>query len=605
MLNRRQWFPAIALLLLIAAAGAAFVHFSSSVPAPPSSPAAASGGPPVVDLGALHSARRLGVLASSPEEQRLAQQAVRVADHEVDLAFAGALWEASQRPPQQSDEIARLRDRITQVDSDLKDEEAQHQQRTARLAAASPTDKDALQEQITLLEALRDLDQEDLADARQDLMRAGGDPEGDILRLRDAHEAAEHDATSQTVPAFAPSPSTNLVSGSLLTHLQQWFAIRSTRQSLEQQANQALASKQALTDLQQRHEVNLRQQTGKRQQVREQAHAGVKSATTAAPAPDVITDLRHFTNIRRTLANLKERIQDEKTLGETYKSWAALVAGDQRASVRNLLRDVLGILVIILLVYFCGWLVESQFAAHDIGGQRRATLRSVVRYALQFLGVMGILLIVLGVPSQLSTVLGLAGAGLTVALKDFIVGFFGWFVLMGRNGLRVGDWVEIEGVTGEVAEVGLLRTVLLETGNWTDAGHPTGRKVAFVNSFAIEGHFFNFSTAGQWLWDELQVLAPPGEDLYALIDETLKVVTEATEANAHLAEEEWQRSTTHYRLQSVSATPALSVRPTREGIEIRIRYIARAAERLELRTRLYQQVVELLHKKAEATSKET
>ncbi len=603
MLNRRQWYPAIALLLLIAAVGAAFVHFSSSVPAPPSS-AATSGGPPAVDLDALHTARRLSALASTPEEQRLALQAVRDADHEVDLAFAGALWEASQRPPQQSDEITQLRDRINQVTSDLKDEESQHQQLTARLAAAGSADKDELQQQITLLEALRDLDKEDLEDARQDLMRAGGDPEGDILRLRDAHEAAERDATSQAVPAPAPSRSDRLGSGSLLSHLQQWFAIRTTRQSLEQQAAHAMTTRQALTDLQQQRQTTLQQQTGKRQQLREQAHAGVKPATQAAPASDVIADLRHFTNVRRTLANLKQRIQDEQTLGDTYKSWAALVAGDQRAAVRSILRDVLGILVIILLVNFCGWLVESLFAARDIGGERRATLRSVVRYALQFLGVMGILLIVLGVPSQLSTVLGLAGAGLTVALKDFIVGFLGWFVLIGRNGLRVGDWVEIEGVTGEVAEVGLLRTVLLETGNWTDAGHPTGRKVAFVNSYAIEGHFFNFSTAGQWLWDELNVLVPPGEDLYALIDETLKVVTEATEANAHLAEEEWQRSNSRYRLKSVSATPALSVRPTHDGIEIRIRYVARAAERLELRTRLYQQVVDLLHQRAEAAAKQ-
>jgi small-conductance mechanosensitive channel len=76
-----------------------------------------------------------------------------------------------------------------------------------------------------------------------------------------------------------------------------------------------------------------------------------------------------------------------------------------------------------------------------------------------------ILIVILGVPSQMPTIIGLAGAGLTVALKDFIVAFFGWFVLMGKNGLRVGDWVEIDGVAGEVVEINLLRTVLLETGN--------------------------------------------------------------------------------------------------------------------------------------------
>src|SRR2546421_6006616 len=44
------------------------------------------------------------------------------------------------------------------------------------------------------------------------------------------------------------------------------------------------------------------------------------------------------------------------------------------------------------------------------------------------------------------------GAGLTVALKDFIVGFFGWFALMRKGGIRLGDWVEINGVSGEVVD---------------------------------------------------------------------------------------------------------------------------------------------------------
>jgi len=54
---------------------------------------------------------------------------------------------------------------------------------------------------------------------------------------------------------------------------------------------------------------------------------------------------------------------------------------------------------------------------------------------------------------------------------------------MGRNGMRVGDWVEINGVSGESGGASYVRTVLLETGNWTDAGHPTGRRVTFTNSF--------------------------------------------------------------------------------------------------------------------------
>jgi small-conductance mechanosensitive channel len=166
---------------------------------------------------------------------------------------------------------------------------------------------------------------------------------------------------------------------------------------------------------------------------------------------------------------------------------------------------------------------------------------------------------------------------------------------MGKNGLRVGDWVEINGVAGEVIEINLLRTVLLETGNWTDTGHPTGRKVAFVNSYAIEGHFFNFTTSGQWMWDELQMTVPPNQDPYPLLDAIQGAVTKETESNAAAAEKEWQNAASNYKVRTVSAAPTVNLRPTSAGVEVHVRYISRAKERSALRARLNQALVELLH----------
>src|SRR2546429_4539545 len=156
------------------------------------------------------------------------------------------------------------------------------------------------------------------------------------------------------------------------------------------------------------------------------------------------------------------------------------------------------------------------------------------------------------------------------ALKDFIVGFIGWFVLMGKNGIRLGDWVEINGVTGEVVEIGPFHTVLLETGNWTDSGHPTGRRVTFTNSYAIEGHYFNFSTSGQWLWDELQVTIPEGRDPFPLVEAIQQKVLEATQNSTEQAEREWQRAAGSREMTSISAVPAINMRPAPAGIEVQV-----------------------------------
>jgi hypothetical protein len=146
----------------------------------------------------------------------------------------------------------------------------------------------------------------------------------------------------------------------------------------------------------------------------------------------------------------------------------------------------------------------------------------------------------------------------------------------------------------------MFHTVLLETGNWTDSGHPTGRRVTFTNSFAIQGYYFNFSTSGQWLWDELQLVVPAGRDLYALVAAISKKVQDATAENGRLAEEEWRHAAPTRPPSTLSAAPSINVKPVLGGTEIALRYIARASERQALRASLYEAAVELLSKPSPA-----
>jgi len=92
-------------------------------------------------------------------------------------------------------------------------------------------------------------------------------------------------------------------------------------------------------------------------------------------------------------------------------------------------------------------------------------------------------------------------------------------------------------------------------------------------------------------------LVPANENPYPLIDGIQKLVIAETAADARAAEEEWKRATNRQRLASVSAAPAINVRPTSTGVQVLVRYITQAHQRYEMRTRLYQAVVDLLHRK--------
>ena len=243
--------------------------------------------------------------------------------------------------------------------------------------------------------------------------------------------------------------------------------------------------------------------------------------------------------------------------------------------------------------------VAQRYADNPSLDRRRAhTLGLVFKLGIQLTGWVLILLVIFGAPNQTPTILGLATAGLTVVLQDFIIAFLGWFVLMGKGGLHVGDWVEINGVGGDVVEIGLFRTTLLETGNWTDKGHPTGRRITFLNSFAIKGQYFNFSTTSQWMWDEIRFGIPAGGDTYGLIEGIQKAVMEETRQNSREAEAEWSHASKSSGLSHLSAEPAVEMRPAGAGIDLVVRYVARASDRLEVRNRLYERLMALLYKPA-------
>jgi small-conductance mechanosensitive channel len=614
----RHWITAIALLLLVTAAIAGMVWTRSRPSSEVDESAVTPSGKkmlartqaaderPLVDQRPLQTAHRMSALAATPDELRLAHEADKVGDHEVDLAFADALRTAALNPPKLTPEAKEVAARKAKADLAVKADQETIAQLTRKLAATPDAKKDNLQDQLDVAKAQLDLDQDELDDAAEDLERSGGDPQAKIRQLQKEHEAGGHNesAASEANPAEQ-----DYQAHTLLAVFRAWRALRAKQVQLEGALQETETKLQRLATRHTQDEKQVERDKENREAAKQQASGFARSGKetsreeSKAGADAALQSLRHYTDDQRSLADIGKRLQDEQELNDIYKNWIGIVEARKRAALHNLLEAALWILLVLLAVYLADRLIDHFFTGVSAENKRIGTLRAVVKFAAQAAGAIAILFIVFGMPSETTTILGLAGAGLTVAMKDFIVAFFGWFVLMGRNGIRVGDWVEINGVAGEVVEIGLLKTVLLETGNWTDSGHPTGRRVSFVNSFAIEDHFFNFSTSGQWMWDELQLNIPADQDPYAVVEQLQQLVTKDTENNAHKAEDEWRNATTRYRVQAFSAEPAINVRPTGSGVEVRVRYITRAYERHETRQRLYRAVVELMHKKREEVTR--
>jgi small-conductance mechanosensitive channel len=608
MKSMRTIAGAVLVLLLVAAGYGIFRTGSPAAPAvgsaiaATSQPATTTQGQPLVDQSALATAQRLAQMPASAEEQPFAQEALRLGDQEMDLAFATAVRDAAEHPPVLSPEAKQIDANLQKAENALDADKAQVAQLTAAEDKASGSKKDALDDRLDLAKAQMELDQDEVDNAKRDLIRAGGDPQGRIQTMVEEHEAASHSSDSTKVAVSTPVEARGLVN-----RFQQWWAFHQKQLRLWSAKQEAELAAAALTVKHSYLEEKIK--TGKEKAAQPAAPAGSASAAVTEGMPAGRSRAESTTLVRATKARsarekaratLDKRIDSEKQLAVLYSKWIGVVAAEQRTVLNFALRSFSIILAIALVgLFFDGW-IEALLGRTSLDRRQVETLRAVTRVSLQVAGVVLILLVIFGPPPNLGTFLGLAGAGLTVALKDFIVGFIGWFVLMGRNGIRLGDWVEINGVTGEVVELGMFHTVLLETGNWTDSGHPTGRRVTFTNSFAIEGHYFNFSTSGQWLWDELQVVLPAGQDPYPIVDAIQKKVIEATAESGRKAEQEWRGAARSADMGALSAAPAINVKPVIGGVEIAVRYITQAHERYQLRAKLNQIMVDLLGGKAPA-----
>ncbi len=560
-----------------------------------------------VDLRQFHDAQALAVLAATPEEQDLARDALRKADHEVDFAFAAALDTSASQPVPSTPEIKGILERISKGEQEVTELNADVARLTKFLAGAKDDQKEGLTQQLDLTKSRQELIEDELADAHEDLERAGGDPQNRIQRMVDEYNASEQSSGGQLDLSIVGKQASSMVpvSNSFLSRARAWYAMNSVVGRLSQEERDAAAAVATFSGSHDKLELQLDESQSQQKKKLADAPQGNTSGgnsanashSTSSQTSDAISSYKSLTALQKRMSGMDSRIRNQQDLAGIYGQWRALIASRRRALLHGLLISIALMLAIALAVLLTTYFLNRMFARVEPDQQKLLTLQSVAHILTRAVGAILILLIIFGMPSQLATVLALAGAGLTVAMKDFIVGFFGWFVLMGKNGVRHGDWVEINGVSGEVIEIGLFHTVVLETGNWNDAGHPTGRRVTFVNSYAIEGHYFNFSTSGQWLWDELQLAVPLDKDPYPIAEEIQKIVTAETEANARVAEQEWGNMGSARGIRPFSAGPAISVRPSGSGFEILVRYVTRANERHQQRGKLYYAIVELLRRK--------
>ena len=196
----------------------------------------------------------------------------------------------------------------------------------------------------------------------------------------------------------------------------------------------------------------------------------------------------------------------------------------------------------------------------------------------------------------LAIALGVAGVGIAFALQEVVTSIAGWAAINFANFFKTGDRIQLGGIKGDVIDIGILRTTLMELGEWVKSDLYTGRIVRIANSFVFKEPVFNYSGDFPFLWDEITVPVTYASD-HRLAREILeKIIHTVIEEYSAYAKRAWKDIVKKYLVEEAMIDPVVTLVCTDNWIEFTVRYITDFKLRRSTKNRIFSLILEEFEK---------
>jgi small-conductance mechanosensitive channel len=256
----------------------------------------------------------------------------------------------------------------------------------------------------------------------------------------------------------------------------------------------------------------------------------------------------------------------------------------------------LGIIIIWLVIKA----IQRNLLSKIKGNENRYRAKKFGSFIGYFLSIVLFTVVFSDKLGGLTVALGVAGAGIAFALQEVIASFAGWLAIMFGGFYKTGDRVQLGGIKGDVMDIGVLRTTIMETGEWVDGDLYNGRIVLIANSFVFKAPVFNYSGDFPFLWDEIKIPIQYGSN-YEKAKEILEQVGREVAGDLTIrSREKWVALQKKYRLEDAQTEPMVSLIANDNWVEFTIRYVVGYKKRRVTKTELFTQIL----KRVEATNGE-
>ena len=253
---------------------------------------------------------------------------------------------------------------------------------------------------------------------------------------------------------------------------------------------------------------------------------------------------------------------------------------------------ILIVLAGVVLIGILVRLLKRPLASHIADADARYRVRKFVTFG----GYAAVVVLVAAVFSDrlggLAVVLGVAGAGVAFALQEVITSVAGWLAVSFGGFYNVGDRIQLGGIKGDVIDIGILRTTVMEIGDWIGGDQYTGRVVRIANSFVFKEPVFNYSGDFPFLWDEIKIPVKYGSD-YGLAREILeKVAAEVASPYVPGARTSWHKVVLKYRVEEARIEPMVMMTANDNWLEFYLRYVVDFKKRRTVKTELFERILD-------------
>ncbi len=198
--------------------------------------------------------------------------------------------------------------------------------------------------------------------------------------------------------------------------------------------------------------------------------------------------------------------------------------------------------------------------------------------------------------------IGFLGAGIAFALQEVITSVAGWIAIAFNNFYQVGDRVQLGGIKGDVIDIGMLRTTLMEIGQWVNADLYNGRVVRVANSFIFKEPVFNYSANFPFVWDEILIPITFASDIRLTREILLRVAEEVVGDYVPVAHSDWEHMKRIYILEDTPLEPRVTISANDNWIEFILRYVVDYKRRRIIKDRIFTRLLEEFEKAQDRVS---